>query len=129
MMKILVVEDDEMILRTLEFRLKKDGYAVTAVKDGKEALEKLKSDTFHLVITDLMLPYVTGLEVLSYVKSNLPELPVAILSGADEEGTIIDAFRIGADDFITKPFSPGELALRVKRLLIRYASREKIFVR
>lgn len=120
-MKILIVEDDVMILRTLEFRLKKDGYKVTAVKDGKEALEKLKSDTFNLIITDLMLPFVTGLEILSYAKSNLPELPVAILSGADEEGTIMEAFKMGADDFITKPFSPGELSLRIKRLLIRYS--------
>jgi DNA-binding response OmpR family regulator len=118
-MKILVAEDDEMVLRTLEFRLKKDGYDVTAVQDGKAALEKLKTETFNLLLTDLMLPFVTGLELLSYVKTNIPELPVAILSGADEETTVMDAFRIGADDFIAKPFSPGELALRVKRLLIR----------
>jgi len=117
---ILVVEDDEMILRTLEFRLKKDNYTVVVARDGKEALEKLKSMPFQLVITDLMLPFVTGMEVLSYVKANLPELPVIVLSAADEEGTIMDAFRLGADDFIAKPFSPGELSLRVKRLLIRY---------
>lgn len=120
-MKVLVVEDDEMVLRTLEFRLKKDGYNVIAVGDGKAALEKLKTESFQLVITDLMLPFVTGLELLSFVKAEFPEVPVAILSGADEEATIMDAFRIGADDFITKPFSPGELSLRVKRLLIRYS--------
>ena len=119
-MKILIVEDDEMILRTLEFRLKKDGYAISVAHDGKEALEKLKEGNYNLVITDLMLPFVTGMEVLSYVKSNLPDLPVIVLSGADEEGTIMDALKLGADDFIAKPFSPGELTLRVKRLLIRY---------
>lgn len=118
-MKILVVEDDEMILRTIEFRLKKDGYEVVTAQDGKEALEKLKNESIKLVITDLMLPFVTGLELLSFVKTNFPKLPVAILSGADEEATIMDAFRIGADDFVTKPFSPGELSMRVKRLLIR----------
>lgn len=121
-MRILVVEDDEMILRTLEFRLKKDGYAISVARNGKEALEKLKHNSYNLVITDLMLPFVTGMEVLSHIKSNLPDLPVIVLSGADEEGTIMDAFKLGADDFIAKPFSPGELTLRVKRLLIRYAS-------
>lgn len=121
-MKILVVEDDEMILRTLEFRLKKDNYSVTVARDGREALEKLKSNNFNLVLTDLMLPFVTGMEVLSYIKTNLPDLPVIVLSAADEEGTIMDAFKLGADDFIAKPFSPGELSLRVKRLLIRYTA-------
>ncbi len=120
-MKVLVVEDDEMILRTLEFRLKKDGYTISVARNGKEALEKLKHDSFNLVLTDLMLPFVTGMEVLSHIKSNYPNLPVIVLSGADEEGTIMDAFKLGADDFIAKPFSPGELTLRVKRLLIRYA--------
>ncbi|MBF9254525.1 response regulator [Pontibacter sp. 172403-2] len=119
-MMILVVEDDEMILRTLEFRLKKDNYSVTVARDGREAMEKLKNNKFDLVLTDLMLPFVTGMEVLSYAKTNLPELPVIVLSAADEEGTIMDAFKLGADDFIAKPFSPGELSLRVKRLLIRY---------
>jgi len=121
-MMILVVEDDEMILRTLEFRLKKDNYSIMVARDGREALEKLKSNNFNLVLTDLMLPFVTGMEVLSYIKTNLPELPVIILSAADEEGTIMDAFKLGADDFIAKPFSPGELSLRVKRLLIRYTT-------
>ncbi|PRY11267.1 response regulator receiver domain-containing protein [Pontibacter ummariensis] len=122
-MKILVVEDDEMILRALEFRLKKDSYAVVAARTGKEALEKLKSESFNLVITDLMLPFVTGMEVLSYIKSNLTSLPVIVLSGADEEGTVMDAFKLGADDFIAKPFSPGELTLRVKRLLVPFTAR------
>lgn len=116
-MKILVIEDDEMILRTLEFRLGKDGYGISVARDGNEAMDKLKNDDFNLIITDLMMPYVSGLEILSYVKSNLPKIPVVILSGADEENTIMEAFNIGADDFIAKPFSPGELSLRVKRLL------------
>ncbi len=121
---ILIVEDDLMILKALEFRLRKDGYDVVAAENGKEALEKLKSGTnsFRLVITDLMLPYVTGMEVLSYIKSNQSDVPVIVLSAADEEGTIMDAFKLGADDFISKPFSPGELSLRVKRLLIRFTA-------
>lgn len=123
---ILIIEDDEMILKTLEFRLRKDGYEVIAARNGKEALEKLQSDAenLRLVITDLMLPFVTGMEILSHVKSHTPDLPVIVLSAADEESTIMDAFKLGADDFIAKPFSPGELSLRVKRLLIRNTSRK-----
>ncbi|GAB3203925.1 DNA-binding response OmpR family regulator [Pontibacter aydingkolensis] len=116
---ILIVEDDEMILRALEFRLKKDGYEVTAARNGKEAIENLKTSSFKLVITDLMLPFIMGMELLSYIKTNHPNVPVIVLSGADEETTVIDAFKLGADDFIAKPFSPGELSLRVKRLLVR----------
>ena len=108
-----------MILRALEFRLKKENYEVIMARTGKEALDLLKTDTFNLVITDLMLPFVMGMELLSYIKSTLPHVPVIVLSGADEETTVMEAFKLGADDFIAKPFSPGELSLRVKRLLVR----------
>lgn len=121
-MKILIVEDDEMILRALEFRLKKESYDVQVARTGKEALDLLKSKSFHLVITDLMLPFVMGMELLAYIKANHPNVPVIVLSGADEETTVMDAFKMGADDFISKPFSPGELSLRVKRLLVRQSS-------
>ncbi|WP_439883336.1 response regulator transcription factor [Pontibacter sp. MBLB2868] len=118
-MKILVIEDDEMILRALEFRLKKENYDVEVARTGREALEKLKLNSYNLVITDLMLPFVMGMELLTYIKSINSELPVIVLSAADEEGTVLEAFQLGADDFISKPFSPGELSLRVKRLLAR----------
>lgn len=121
-MRILVIEDDEMILRALEFRLTKEDYEVTVARSGKEALNKLKSESFNLVITDLMLPFVMGMELLSYIKSLNTDTPVIILSAADEEATVMEAFKLGADDFIPKPFSPGELSMRVKRLLIRRPS-------
>ena len=118
-MKILIVEDDEMILRALEFRLKKESYEVWIARTGKEALDLIRSERFNLVITDLMLPFVMGMELLSHIKANHQNVPVIVLSGADEESTVMDAFKLGADDFIAKPFSPGELSLRVKRLLVR----------
>lgn len=121
-MKILIVEDDEMILRALEFRLKKEYNDVNVARTGKEALDLLKTNKFNLVITDLMLPFVMGMELLTYIKLNQPGVPVIVLSGADEETTVMEAFKLGADDFISKPFSPGELSLRVKRLLVRQAS-------
>jgi len=117
-MKILIIEDDLMISYTLEFRLKKDGYEVTTARDGREAIEKLQSGKFNLVTTDLMLPFVTGLEVLSYVKLAMPELPIIVLSGDNAEGTVSEALKLGADDYLEKPFNPTELSQRVKRLLV-----------
>lgn len=116
-MKVLIAEDDLMILKTLEFRLKKDGYETVVVDDGQKAIEYLKTTTPDLVITDLMMPYASGMEVLYYLTQNLPKVPVIILSAAGQEHTVTEAFTLGADDFITKPFSPSELSLRVKRLL------------
>lgn len=116
-MKILIVEDDEMILRTLEFKLAKDGYLIAVARDGKEAMKRISNEFFNLIITDLMMPYISGVEILTFVKAKFPDLPVIVLSGADEENTVLDTLSIGADDFIAKPFSPGEVSLRVKRLL------------
>jgi len=117
-MKILIIEDDLMISYTLEFRLKRDGYEVTTARDGREGLEMLKTGNFNLVTTDLMLPFVTGLEVLSYVKFALPNMPIIVLSGDSTEGTVSEAIKLGADDYLKKPFNPSELSQRVKRLLV-----------
>lgn len=120
-MKILIIEDDLMISYTLEFRLKKDGYEVATARDGREALEMLKCGKYNLVTTDLMLPFVTGLEVLSYAKLAMPNMPIIVLSGDNAEGTISEAFKLGADDYLKKPFNPSELSRRVKRLLVNAA--------
>jgi len=117
-MKILIVEDDQMIAYTLEFRLKKDGYEVTTARDGREAMEKLKTGKYNLVTTDLMLPFVTGLEVLSYAKLALPGMPIIVLSGDSGDGTVSEAFKLGADDYLKKPFNPSELSRRVRKLLV-----------
>lgn len=116
-MDILLAEDNLMILKTLEFRLKKDGYNTHSVENGQDAIEKLKTLKPDLVVTDLMMPFVTGMEVLFYLKKHMPDVPVIILSAAGQEHTVNEAFTLGADDFMTKPFSPAELSLRVKRLL------------
>lgn len=115
-MKILIAEDDDLMLKTLEFRLKRDGHEVIVTRDGKEALKKIASETPDLVITDIMMPYSSGLEIISAVRHNYTHrLPIIILSGMGQEDVVLEAFQLGADDFITKPFSPNELTVRVRR--------------
>jgi DNA-binding response OmpR family regulator len=115
-MRILIAEDDDLMLKTLEFRLKRDGHEVIVTHDGKEALEKIALYTPDLVITDIMMPYSSGLEIISAVRSNYTyRLPIIILSGMGQEDVVLEAFQLGADDYITKPFSPNELTVRVRR--------------
>ncbi|MES2545062.1 MAG: response regulator transcription factor [Bacteroidota bacterium] len=119
-MKVLVAEDDIMMLQTLTFRLKKEGYDVIACADGKEALHKILSQNPDIIITDIMMPYLTGLDLVNKVKIELKlNIPIIMLSAVGLEKTVIEAFELGADDFITKPFSPNELIVRIKRLLIK----------
>lgn len=116
-MKILVAEDDLMMRKTIEFRLKKDGHFVYPVADGRDALQKIEEEDFDLIITDVMMPFASGLEIISAVKIKHPTLPVIVLSAMGQESTVLEAFQLGADDYITKPFSPNELAIRVKRFM------------
>ncbi len=110
-MKILIAEDDELMLKTLELRLKKDGHEVITANDGRDALAKIEQHAPDLVISDIMMPYVSGLSENNQGKKT----PIIILSGMGQEDTVLEAFQLGADDFITKPFSPSELSVRVKR--------------
>lgn len=117
-MKILVVEDEELMLKALEFRLKKDGYTITRAIDGRDAIKKINEEEFDMVITDIMLPFNNGLEIVNHVKVKLKRTtPVIVLSAVGLENVVLEAFELGADDYITKPFSPTELSIRVKKLL------------
>ncbi|SMO47833.1 response regulator transcription factor [Solitalea koreensis] len=117
-MIILVADDEPIMLKTIEFCLKKDGYTVVTAQDGREALNKLNEIQPDLVITDMMMPYASGLEVIGKVKELYAEkIPIIMLSAMGQENVVIEAFQLGADDYITKPFSLGELSVRVKRLI------------
>ena len=121
-MKILVAEDDQLMVKMLEFRLKKDGHEIIVTQDGREAVKKLDEFQPDLVITDIMMPYLSGLEVVSAVKKKYPTgTPVVILSGMGQENVVLEAFQLGADDYMTKPFSPNELSVRVRRFDISVA--------
>jgi two-component system, OmpR family, response regulator VicR len=119
MKKILVIEDDGIINNIIEFLLKKEGYEIEIARDGIEGLEKLTLNQPDLIITDIMMPYRSGLEITHFAKTNYPKIPIIIVSVlGKEDHTIIEAFKLGADDLIAKPFSPVELILRVKRLFL-----------
>ncbi len=121
-MKVLICEDDEMVLKMVEFKLQKEGYEVHLASDGKEALEKVKSIKPDIIITDIMMPYLTGLEIVHQVRKEMGlETPIIIVSSIGLEKTVLEAFQLGADDFITKPFSPNELSVRVKKILMKSA--------
>ena len=117
-MKILIAEDDELMLRTLEFRLKKDGHSIMMARDGREALQLIDTFLPDLVITDIMMPYSSGMEIVGFLKQKYNNsIKVIILSGMGQENVILEAFRLGADDYITKPFSPNVLSVRVNRFV------------
>jgi DNA-binding response OmpR family regulator len=121
MNRVLVIEDDELIQRIIERALSREDMAVDAVLNGKEALLKLEENSFdyQVIITDIMIPYANGLEIVSKVKARKDgnPIPIIIISNASNEEMVADAFKMGVDDFLKKPFSPVELRMRVKRLL------------
>lgn len=114
-MKVLIAEDDELMLRTLEIRLKKDGHEVIVARDGRDALNRIEDSNPDLVISDIMMPYSSGMEIVAALRSRENYIPIIILSGMGQEDVVLEAFQLGADDFITKPFSPNELSIRVRR--------------
>ena len=118
-MPILVAEDDELILKTIEHKLVKEGYEVILTRNGKDAIDKILETEVDLIITDIMMPFASGIEILSAIKTAGKNIPVIMLSSMGQEDVILNAFDLGAADFIVKPFSPNELMLRVKRITSR----------
>ena len=118
MKKVLIIEDDNLIIKILEFILKKEGYEIHIAKDGNEGIEKIGNILPDLIITDVMMPYKSGLEITAFAKKKYPNIPIIIVSAlGKEDQTVIEGFKLGVDDFIAKPFNPIELVLRVKRFL------------
>mgnify|MGYP003574916257 FL=1 len=116
--RIFIIEDDNMTIQILKFIFTKEGYELLISKDGLDAIERIPNETPDLVITDIILPMKSGLEIIQFIKNNYPNIPVLALSSlGEEETTVLDAFKLGVDDFIAKPFNPNELLLRVKRYL------------
>lgn len=117
-MKILVCEDNSMIIRAIEYKLMQEGFDVTLAGTGEDAIDILKNNKIDLLITDLILPQLSGMDLIKKIRQELKlSLPIIVLSKIGSEETIMEAFDNGADDYVVKPFSPNELSVRVKRLL------------
>ncbi len=116
--KIVLAEDNSTLSLLLKFRLEKEGYNLFAAVDGKEALQLIEAEEPDLIITDIMMPFISGLEVISHVRLKFDlDTPIIVFSSAGQEEMVLKAFNLGANDFMGKPFSPNELIIRVKRLL------------
>ncbi len=122
--RILVVDDEEDILELVRYNLVKEGYQVSGTLTGEDALQKARSEAFDLIVLDLMLPGIDGLEVTKKLKSSqkTESTPIVMLTAKGEEADIVTGLELGADDYITKPFSPRVLVARVRAALRRKTS-------
>jgi len=116
--RILVVDDEQKVLNVIEAYLSREGFEVLTCMDGEEALNIFKNEPIHLIILDLMLPKMSGEEVCNKIRAS-SSVPIVMLTAKTEEDNKIDGLAIGADDYITKPFSNRELVSRVKAIIRR----------
>ncbi len=119
--QILVIDDERDLLELVAYNLKKEGFRVSTAGDGEEGLEKLRKGSFDLLILDLMLPGLQGVEVCRMIRSNprTEGIPIIMLTARTDMTDKVRGLEIGADDYMTKPFSPKELVARVRALLRR----------
>ncbi len=117
-LKILVCDDERHIVRLIQVNLERQGYQVITAYDGKEGLEKVKSEKPDLCVLDVMMPYMDGFEVLKNIRRD-PEtenLPVIMLTAKAQDKDVFEGYHYGADMYLTKPFNPMELVTFVKRI-------------
>ena len=119
MINILIVEDEPQLVGILEYLLKNEGYNILKAYDGQEALKLIKINKPDLVLLDIMIPNIGGLQICSYIKKNT-NIPVIILSAKKEDEDKIEGLESGAEDYITKPFNHKELILRIKNILRKH---------
>lgn len=119
MAKVLVIEDDEHVWKIIEYKLKKEKHFLIWAEDGLKAMEILETIKPDLIISDVMLPYMDGIQILKKIKTmdDLKDIPVIMLSSKAQEDDIVKGLELGAQDYMAKPFSPAELVLRVNKAL------------
>lgn len=117
--KLLVVDDEESIITLLQFNLEQAGYQVKTVMDGKSAFELATKVKFDLIVLDLMIPDMDGLEVCKQLRQNKISTPILMLTAKDDEFDKVLGLELGADDYLTKPFSPREVVARIRAILRR----------
>ncbi len=126
--KILIVEDEKDIVKMLDYNLRKEGFKVSSVNDGEDALDLVFREVPDLIILDLMLPGMGGLEVCKSLKkeTKTAHIPIIMLTAKSQESDKIVGLELGADDYVTKPFSPRELLARIKAVLRRFQEKDKL---
>ena len=125
---ILIVEDEKDIVKMLEYNLKKEGFKTAAARTGEAALATAEKERPALILLDLMLPGLDGLEVCKILKkeAKTSPIPIIMLTAKSQESDKIIGLELGADDYITKPFSPRELVARVRAVLRRVKEKERL---
>jgi len=126
-LKVLVCDDERHIVRLIQVNLERQGYNVVTAFDGKEGLEKIRSERPNLVVLDVMMPYMDGFEVLKTIRRE-PEtenLPVIMLTAKAQDKDVFEGYHYGADMYLTKPFNPMELISFVKRIFNSLESPEE----
>lgn len=117
---LLLAEDDTLLASLIRFRLEKEGYEVSLATNGREVMEFLKQTSPDIIVSDIMMPYFSGMELVDHLRNTLQnQVPVIIISSAGNEGNVLNAFALGANDFMSKPFSPAELLVRLERELAK----------
>lgn len=119
MSKVLVVDDEKSIVTLLTVNIEKAGFQTDTAYDGIEAIKKVEANVYDLIVLDIMLPKMDGMEVCTYLRKNEIETPILMLTAKNEEGEKIQGLERGADDYMTKPFSPKEVVARIKAILRR----------
>jgi len=126
--KILIIEDEKDIVKMLDYNLKKEGFKVLSASDGEDGLDMAYKENPGLVLLDLMLPGMDGLDVCKAIKKDAKtaHIPIIILTAKTQEADKIVGLELGADDYVTKPFSPRELIARIKAVLRRGKEKDKL---
>ncbi|SMO37326.1 Response regulator receiver domain-containing protein [Flavobacterium resistens] len=117
-MRIILAEDNDILRKSLSFFLESKGFAVDQFSDGKDALEAIEKNNYDLILTDINMPGISGMEITQYVRETInSDVPIIILTSSGVEQTELDSFDIGANEFIAKPISPAVLLVRINKLL------------
>lgn len=117
-MRIILAEDNDILRKSLSFFLESKGFIVDQFSDGKDALDAIKTGEYDLILTDINMPGISGMEITQYVRQSInSDVPIIILTSSGVEQTELDSFDIGANEFIAKPVSPAVLLVRINKLL------------
>jgi two-component system, OmpR family, response regulator Irr len=117
-MKIILAEDNDLLRKSLSFYLNSNGFEVDQFSNGKDALEAIKNTPYQMILTDINMPGISGMEITQYVRTTMKvNIPIIIFTSSNVEQTELDSFDLGANEFIPKPVSPAVLLVRMNRLL------------